>query len=103
MTTAALGFATPAPQPSPIEDPLAHLHCSKILAYPKGQTIYSREQPSASIYLVIDGKVKVYRLTDGGRQVVVDIYQPDEFFGESAFVGQPERNENAVALEETKL
>jgi len=52
----------------------------------KGQTIYSQDQPSTSIYLVIDGKVKVCRLADDGRQVVVDIYQPDEFFGESAFL-----------------
>ena len=73
-------------QQRPLEDPLAHLPCSTILEYRKGQTIYSQDQPSTSIYLVIDGKVKVCRLADDGRQVVVDIYQPDEFFGESAFL-----------------
>lgn len=95
-----------APQeqkPRVLEDPLAHLPCSTILEYRKGQTIYSQEQPSTSIYLVIDGKVKVCRLADDGRQVVVDLYQPDEFFGESSFVGDPKRTEVAVALENTKL
>ena len=87
----------------PIEDPLAHLPCSTILEYRKGQTIYSNDQPSTSVYLVIDGKVKVCRLTDDGRQVVVDIYQPDEFFGESAFLGPAQRTELAMALENTKL
>jgi CRP/FNR family transcriptional regulator len=53
--------------------------------------------------LVIDGKVKVCRLTDDGRQVVVDIYQPDEFFGESAFLGLPHRTELAEAIENTKV
>src|SRR5665213_3167978 len=90
-------------QPKILEDPLAHLPCSTILEYRKGQTIYSQDQPSASIYLVIDGKVKVCRITDDGRQVVVDIYQPDEFFGESAFVSLAQRTELAVALENTKL
>src|SRR5580658_62352 len=95
----------PAPQQQsrPLEDPLAHLPCSTIIEYKKGQSIYGQEQPSTSIYLVIDGKVKICRLADDGRQVVVDIYQPDEFFGESAFVGESQRSEMAVALENTKL
>src|SRR5579863_6352056 len=95
----------PAPQQiqRALEDPLAHLPCSTILEYRKGQTIYGHDQPSTSIYLVIDGKVKVSRLADDGRQVVVDIYQPDEFFGESAFVGTAPRAEQATALENTKL
>jgi len=86
-----------------LEDPLAHLPCSTILEYKKSQAIYNQDQPSTSIYLVIDGKVKVCRLADDGRQVVVDIYQPDEFFGESAFLGLAQRIEIAVALENTKV
>jgi CRP-like cAMP-binding protein len=51
---------------------------------------------------VIEGKVTVCRSADNGRPVVVDIYQADEFFGESAlprFTPQ----EQAVALEDTKV
>src|SRR5450755_1934198 len=92
-----------APQQKTLEDPLAHLPCSTILEYKKGQIIYNQDQPSTSIHLVIDGKVKVCRLADDGRQVVVDIYQPDEFFGESAFLGLAQRTEIAVALENTKV
>jgi len=94
--------AVVAPQRA-LEDPLAHLPCSTILEYKKGQIIYNQDQPSTSIHLVIDGKVKVCRLADDGRQVVVDIYQPDEFFGESAFLGLAQRTELSVALESTKL
>ena len=94
--------AVVAPQRA-LEDPLAHLPCSTILEYKKGQIIYNQDQPSTSIHLVIDGKVKVCRLADDGRQVVVDIYQPDEFFGESAFLGLAQRTELAVALENTKV
>jgi CRP/FNR family transcriptional regulator len=87
----------------PMEDPLAYLPCSTIVEYAKGQLIYGRAQLSNSIYLVIDGKVKVCRTADDGRQVVVDIYQPDEFFGESGFLGEQHRVEEAVALEATKV
>src|ERR671927_264558 len=86
-----------------LEDPLAYLPCSTIVEYKKGQMIYNQDQPSTSIYLVIDGKVKVSRLADDGHQVVVDIYQTDEFFGESAFLNLPHRSEQATALENTKL
>lgn len=100
----ATTIPTTAVVPSkPLEDPLAHLPCSSILEYRKGQTIYNQDQPSTAIYLVIDGKVKVCRMADDGRQVVVDIYQPDEFFGESAFLSWPQRAEQAIALENTKV
>src|ERR1019366_7864856 len=87
----------------PLEDPLAHLPCSSIAEYRKGQMIYNQDQPSTAIYLVIDGKVKVSRLAEDGHQVVVDIYHPDEFFGESAFLNLPNRPEQATALESTRL
>jgi CRP/FNR family cyclic AMP-dependent transcriptional regulator len=86
-----------------LEDPLAHLPCSTIVEYRRGQVVYDQEKPSESLLLVIDGKVKVCRLTDDNRQVVVDIYQADEFFGESAFLGTSDRAEMAVAIESTKV
>src|ERR1039458_2991300 len=99
MASSTMAYAPPRP----LEDPLARLPCSTILEYRKGQVIYSQDQPSTSLYLVIDGKVKVSRLADDGHQVVVDIYQPDEFFGESAFLNLPHRAEQATALEATKV
>jgi len=104
MVSSSLGSSPAVATPQrALEDPLAHLPCSTILEYKKGQIIYNQDQPSTSIHLVIDGKVKVCRLADDGRQVVVDIYQPDEFFGESAFLGLAQRTEIAVALENTKV
>ena len=91
-----------APQRT-LEDPLAHLPCSSILEYKKGQNIYSQDQPSTSIYLVIEGKVKVSRLAGDGRQVILDIYQTDEFFGEPALLRLPERAEQATAMESSRL
>ena len=98
-----IGAAEISKQERKLEDPLAYLPCSTIVEFAKGQVIFSHEQPSGSLFLIIDGKVKICRVADDGRQVVVDIYQPDEFFGEAAFVGAVERNELAVALENVKL
>src|SRR5664279_6437455 len=82
-----------------LEDPLAHLPCSSIVEYKKGQMIYNQDQPSTNIYLIIEGKIKVSRMADEGHYVVVDMYQPDEFFGESALLNLPHRGEQATAME----
>src|SRR5690349_4050355 len=87
----------------PLEDPLEYLPCSTIVEYHKGQIIYDQEHPSTGIYLVIDGKVKISRVSGAGQQVVIDICQPDEFFGESAFLALPNKSEQAIALETVKL
>src|SRR5215831_1827848 len=88
---------------APLEDPLYYLPCSHVAEYRKGQVIYNQNAPSANIYLILDGKVKVSRLAEGGRQFLVRICLTDEFFGESAFVHLPQRPERASALENTKL
>jgi CRP-like cAMP-binding protein len=100
MATSPITISAPQKQ---LEDPLAHLPCSSILEYRKGQVIYNQDQPSTNIYLVIDGKVKVCLMADEGSQVVVDIYQTNEFLGESAFLSSPARDEQALAIENTKV
>ena len=86
-----------------LEDPLLHLPCSVIVEFKKGRMIYDQDQPSTNIYLIIEGRIKVSRVADDGHQVVVNIYLPDEFFGESALMNLPHRCEQATALENTKL
>ena len=36
------------PNQKPLEDPLAHLPCSSIVEYRKGQMIYNQDQPSTA-------------------------------------------------------
>jgi CRP/FNR family cyclic AMP-dependent transcriptional regulator len=86
-----------------LEDPLAYLPCSSILEFRQGQVIYSPEQVSTNLYLVISGTVKVCRIRDDGREVMVDLYRMDEFFGETALLDSRLRDEQAIAIENTKL
>jgi CRP/FNR family transcriptional regulator, cyclic AMP receptor protein len=85
-----------------LEDPLAYLPCSTILDFRRGQSIYTQNQPSTNLCLVISGKVKISRINDAGNSVLVDIYQADEFFGESALVDSV-YPETADALENTQV
>jgi CRP/FNR family cyclic AMP-dependent transcriptional regulator len=76
-----------AAQLKTLEDPLAYLPCSAVLKYSKGQVIYSPLQPTNGLHVVIDGSVKVCRKTDCGKQILLDVYRQDEFFGESTVLG----------------
>jgi CRP-like cAMP-binding protein len=87
----------------PLEDALAYLPHSKTVEYRKGQVIFDENQPANSVYLVINGIVKVSRRADGDYWVVIDLYQHDEFFGESALLSLPRRSEQATPIENTKL
>ena len=84
------------------EDPSRYLPWSPIAEYRKRQVIYNQNEPSTNIYLILHGKVKLFRLVKDGRQLLVNMYQTDEFFGESA-LSLSQRPEGAVALENTKL
>ena len=91
-----------APQ-KPLEDPLAYLPRSIVLEYRKGEIIYADDQPCNNLYLVISGTVKITRISDHGSQVLLDLYRPDEFFGEAAFVSLSHMSEQAVAHQKTTL
>jgi CRP/FNR family cyclic AMP-dependent transcriptional regulator len=84
------------------EDALAYLPCSTIQQFASGETIYQQKEASEALYLIIEGRVKVSRMADSSRTVLVDIYRQDQFFGESALISST-RLESAIALEPVRL
>jgi CRP/FNR family cyclic AMP-dependent transcriptional regulator len=96
-STAPLGL------PTQIEDILANLPISSTIEYGKGQMIYGPDKLSKSIYLVISGKVAISQIAENGSEVLLEIVQPDELFGESAFLDVSRRCEQSVAIERSKL
>lgn len=61
----------------------------KTKSYSKGSIIFSQGQPAIAAYVVIEGKVKVYKLGSDGRQYILHIFGPGEIFAESAvFAGK---------------
>src|SRR5215471_524384 len=99
--TMAPTWAASKPYAAP-EHPSRYLPWSPIAEYRKRQVIYNQNEPSTNIYLILHGKVKLFRLVKDGRQLLVNMYQADEFFGESA-LSLSQRPEGAMALENTKL
>lgn len=54
----------------------------------KNQVIFFEDDPSDKIYFLKEGKVKLSRFAEDGREIIVAILGPGELFGELAISGQ---------------
>jgi CRP/FNR family transcriptional regulator, cyclic AMP receptor protein len=73
----------------------------KLVTYRKGQTIFSQGQKSDSAFYLQSGGVKIGVTSDTGKDAVVALLRPGDFFGEGCIAGQPLRVSTATAMETT--
>ena len=75
----------------------------RIITYPKDQLIFSQGDPADAVFYIQKGKVKVTVVSEQGKEAVVAILGPDEFFGEACLAGQAQRIATAVAMVEAVI
>ena len=71
----------------------------KIVTYGKGQSIFSQGEESSSVFYLQSGRVKIVVTSSIGKEAVVAILHPGDFFGEGSIAGQPLRVSKATAME----
>ena len=71
-----------------------------ISKYRKDQTIFSQGQVADAVFYIQQGKVKFTVVSEQGKEVVVAILEPGQFFGEACLNGHPLRIATTRALEE---
>jgi len=49
-----------------------------------GETVFRDGQPAESLYLILGGSVKIFRLSPKGDQQILHLYGPGQTFGEAA-------------------
>jgi CRP/FNR family cyclic AMP-dependent transcriptional regulator len=72
-----------------------------IFAVEADKVIFSQGSPADSVYFLKSGKMKLSVTSDQGKEAVVAILGPDEFFGEGCLTGQTIRMASAVAIEKS--
>lgn len=77
-------------------------HCSE-LSFPKGSVILHQEEKSFDLYIIIKGRVKVALMNEDGREVVLDILEKGDFFGELSFLDNRSRSAMVSAMTDVKL
>ena len=71
-----------------------------ISKFRKDQIIFAQGDSADTIFYLQNGKVKIVVLSDQGKEAVVGVIGPDQFFGEGCLNGQSIRIGTATAMEE---
>jgi len=88
--------------PSTINGNLSiYLPRKPIQEFSKKAVVYSPQQPSRSLYMVLSGRVKVSSALSGGE--IAGIVHKGGLFGEPALVDAERRSDSAVALDPLTL
>jgi CRP/FNR family transcriptional regulator, cyclic AMP receptor protein len=69
--------------------------------YPRGETLYSPSSPVETLFMLKTGKVRIYRVSEDGRQLTTALLGPGTVFGEMVLLGQDMDGRFAEALEDS--
>ncbi|HSN17201.1 MAG TPA: Crp/Fnr family transcriptional regulator [Gammaproteobacteria bacterium] len=76
------------------------LASTSIDSYPKGERLFRRGDPAHAFYMVLSGKVKLYRLSPDGHEKIMRLLEPWQTFAESImFMESPRYPVHAEAVE----
>ncbi len=80
---------------------IASLGTRKIFS--KGSIILMEDEIGSALFIIIDGKVKVSRLDETGREVILSILGPGEVFGEMSLLDGMKRSATVSAIVDTEV
>jgi len=71
--------------------------------FPKDTVVFFENEEGDSFFMILEGRIKVTILGDDGREVILSMLGPGDFFGEMALLDNEPRSATATAREETEL
>ena len=75
----------------------------KVREFKKAEVVYSQGDAAKSIMYIRTGGVKLSVINEVGKEAVVAILEPGDFFGEGCLAGQPIRMGTATAIGPTSV
>ena len=75
----------------------------KVVEYRRSEKVYSQGDPTTSVMYVQKGGVKLSVVNEVGKEAVLAILGPGDFFGEGGMAGQSVRMGTATAITPTTL
>jgi CRP/FNR family cyclic AMP-dependent transcriptional regulator len=96
-----------AKKPASAFDPKVFLatvnHGRTVSRYAKDAVVFQQGGPADAVFYVQKGRIKLVVESDEGKEAVVAILGPGEFFGEGCLIGQPLRLATARAMVECEI
>ena len=79
------------------------LHYTRVERYPAGSEIFSKGSPGSSMMAVLRGTLKMSSVSADGKEVVFNLMNPGDCFGEIALLDGEARSTDAVAMTDCEL
>lgn len=76
---------------------------AKLKRYPGGAVIIERGDPTRSLYVIADGRVKIRRIWENGKEVIFSILKSGDIFGEMAFLEEIPRSADVITITPSDL
>jgi CRP-like cAMP-binding protein len=70
-----------------------------VRSFAKGEPIFFEGDPCECFYMVLTGEVKVFKVLESGRELILDFFREGESFGEVALVDGSDLPASALAAE----
>jgi CRP/FNR family transcriptional regulator, cyclic AMP receptor protein len=71
--------------------------------YPKGAVILVEGDPGTGLYVLESGRARIVVASPAGRELVLDVRGPGEFFGDMALLDGEPRSADVVAAEDCRV
>jgi len=71
--------------------------------YPKDTVVFFENEEGDFFFTILEGRIKLTILGDDGREVILSVLGPGDFFGEMALLDNEPRSATAIAVEESEL
>ena len=71
--------------------------------YPRDAVVFQQASPADAVFYIRKGRIKIVVASQQGKEAVVAVLGPDEFFGEGCLIGQPLRLATARAMVESEI
>jgi CRP/FNR family cyclic AMP-dependent transcriptional regulator len=75
----------------------------KVAKFGKNETVFSQGDPAQNVMYIQDGSVRLSVVNKVGKEAVVAVLRPGDFFGEGCLAGQPIRIGTATAMKSATL
>lgn len=74
-----------------------------VRSYKKKETIYAEGNYPNAVYFLAKGKVKTFKIHEGGKELITSLHKEGDFFGYAALLEESQYKESAAALEDAEI
>lgn len=83
------------------EEKLNVVRLARPRTFEKGETVFSEGDEADTIYLMKSGRVLLYKVSEEGKEIALDILQENDIFGENTIFDDVQHTMNAKTLDTT--